>query len=219
MITVMIGALVLGVMIVVVLALSEKVDENSAKIKKIIKERQLKVSAEIRNEVRENLLVKSVCCMEKDKTPEEVENSCAECGCEDVSKSMEDYTFPYGNPVSVDLTVEVPVYKCEGCGYQWMNYEAGDIMDAYVEEWKKENILEAGNIYMEPIEIKHADLERVNGNSMFRSVCPVCKEGTLLVGRDQKTFKLIAEDNCILCGQHFVYTDIDELRKKVGEIE
>lgn len=148
-----------------------------------------------------------------------MEGNCGECGGTDISRSMKDHTFPYGHPVSVALTVEIPVYKCndEECNFQWYNWEAEEIMDEYIKQWKKEHVLEACNIFMKPIEVKHANLERVSDNSIFRSICPVCAEGTLLVGRDQTTFKLVAEDNCILCGQHFIYTDINELRKKGGE--
>ena len=77
--------------------------------------------------------------------------------------------------------------------------------------------LAASNVYNNPITVVHADLERANDESIFRSVCPVCEEGLLMVGRDQSTFKLVAEDNCILCGQKVVYSDIDDLRKKAGE--
>jgi len=65
----------------------------------------------------------------------------------------------------------------------------------------------------EPIHVKHADLTRSEADSMFKSECPVC-DGMLLVARDQRTFELRAEDRCILCGQRFVYDDIEELRKK-----
>ncbi len=73
------------------------------------------------------------------------------------------------------------------------------------------------NIYNEPVTVKHAELERANDESMFRSICPTCKKGYLMVKRNQKTFKLEADDHCILCGQHFLYADIEELRKKAGE--
>ena len=77
--------------------------------------------------------------------------------------------------------------------------------------------LAASNIYNKPVEVAHTELERTSDESMFRSVCPVCEEGTLLVRRDHETFKLIESDNCVLCGQQFVYLDIDDLRKKAGE--
>ena len=68
-----------------------------------------------------------------------------------------------------------------------------------------------------PIKVKHAELDRANDESVFKSICPVCKEGVLLVSRNRTTYKLVEEDYCILCGQQFIYTDIDELRKKAGE--
>lgn len=73
------------------------------------------------------------------------------------------------------------------------------------------------NIYNEPVTVKHAELERASDESMFRSICPTCKKGYLMVRRHSKTFKLEAHDNCILCGQHFIYSDIEELRNKAGE--
>jgi len=74
--------------------------------------------------------------------------------------------------------------------------------------------VEAINIDKEPIEVKHSELERADDNSSFRSDCPVCKDGVLLVQRDQSNFKLLAEDHCVLCGQKFIYSDIEELRER-----
>ncbi len=53
----------------------------------------------------------------------------------------------------------------------------------------------------------HADLERASDDSPFRSVCPACKRGTLLVRRDQETFRLLNVDICTLCAQTVVYKD------------
>ncbi len=64
------------------------------------------------------------------------------------------------------------------------------------------------NLNKEPIFVRHADLERADENSQFRSNCPVCKHGVLFVMRDQQTFELLKNDRCCLCGQPFVYTDI-----------
>jgi hypothetical protein len=66
------------------------------------------------------------------------------------------------------------------------------------------------NIGEKPIFIKHASLERLSDNSQYRSLCPVCKIGVLLVRRDPVTFELCQEDYCILCCQHIIYTDIGE---------
>ena len=69
------------------------------------------------------------------------------------------------------------------------------------------------NIDKDSIEVEHKNLIRFNDDSMFRSNCPVCEDGILLVRRDNETFKLLAEDRCIACGQRVIYTDIDELQK------
>ena len=58
----------------------------------------------------------------------------------------------------------------------------------------------------DPITVKQAELER-SGGSEFRSVCPVCKEGVLLVQRDRETLEIINTDRCIICGQAFIYED------------
>jgi cytochrome c1 len=63
------------------------------------------------------------------------------------------------------------------------------------------------------IQVKHAELQR-SDNSVYRSECPICKNGILLVYRNPKTFVLEAFDRCVWCGQSVEYTDIGELRKK-----
>lgn len=57
------------------------------------------------------------------------------------------------------------------------------------------------------IRVVHAELERADEDSAYRSVCPVCKTGLLLIHRDKETFKLVRSDICIQCGQGFYYTD------------
>jgi hypothetical protein len=71
------------------------------------------------------------------------------------------------------------------------------------------------NIDKPPLKIKHWKLPRV-GDSQYRRQCPVCKEGLLLVRRDEKTLELQAEDMCTLCAQQVVYEDISEMRFKDG---
>lgn len=67
-------------------------------------------------------------------------------------------------------------------------------------------MIEAGcNLNKVVLRIKHTDLERSSEESPFRSLCPVCKQGFLLVRRHGTT--LSHYDNCILCGQHFIYLD------------
>jgi hypothetical protein len=63
-----------------------------------------------------------------------------------------------------------------------------------------------------PIKVKHADLTRASADSPFKSKCPACPTGLLLVYRDPKTWELEAVDRCVSCGQLFIYDDIDCLR-------
>jgi hypothetical protein len=63
------------------------------------------------------------------------------------------------------------------------------------------------NAHAPVIRVRHADLQRCSEESVFRVKCPVCKEGILLVLRDQVTFQIINLDCCVSCGQHVVYTD------------
>jgi len=65
------------------------------------------------------------------------------------------------------------------------------------------------------IEVYHKDLTRV-GDSAYKSDCPKCKDGVLLIYRDPITFVLQEYDCCVLCGQHFKYLDINELRRAEG---
>lgn len=69
------------------------------------------------------------------------------------------------------------------------------------------------NIEEAIIEVEHAKLERYSEDSLFKSKCPVCDDGVLLLRRHPETFILVEYDACILCGQHVCYTDIDELNK------
>lgn len=72
---------------------------------------------------------------------------------------------------------------------------------------------EVGCNMAEPVmEVHHSDLNRVGKNSMYRSRCPKCREGVLLVRRNLTTFQLAEYDQCIFCGQVFRYLDIDTLR-------
>ena len=61
--------------------------------------------------------------------------------------------------------------------------------------------------------VKHSDLMRV-GHGDYKSICPECDKGLLLMVRDpNRGLKLRAEDRCVLCGQQYEYTDIDEINK------
>lgn len=68
---------------------------------------------------------------------------------------------------------------------------------------------EIGKNIKEPFRIvKHTDLERVSDESPFRSWCPVCQKGILLVRRDDN-LELSTLDNCTDCGQQFFYEDTE----------
>lgn len=79
------------------------------------------------------------------------------------------------------------------------------------------------NIYKPVIQLRHSDLELyMPKQSMYRVICPICKKGLMLVGRDQKTLEIVPEDICILCGQHVYYTDYKEIehgRHGLGNLE
>lgn len=70
------------------------------------------------------------------------------------------------------------------------------------------------NVKNEIIKLNYKDLKRAVEGHPYRSICPICKKGVLLVGRNNKTLELQAMDYCILCGQHYIYMDIGELRKR-----
>lgn len=68
------------------------------------------------------------------------------------------------------------------------------------------------NVNKPPIRVRHADLTRSTPNSLYRSRCPACPDGDLLVRRNPKTFSLEEVDYCVACAQAFIYMDIAELR-------
>jgi len=69
------------------------------------------------------------------------------------------------------------------------------------------------NLLKSILEIPHMELERY-GNSIYKSVCPVCHKGLLLVRRHQETLIFEEYDSCVLCGQRIRYLDINNLRKR-----
>lgn len=62
------------------------------------------------------------------------------------------------------------------------------------------------NVDKPVIEVSHASLKRAS-DGPYRSHCPVCNNGFLLVRRDQKTLRLLKLDICLGCGQRVRYTD------------
>jgi hypothetical protein len=69
----------------------------------------------------------------------------------------------------------------------------------------------APNINEPPMRVRHAELKRADKDSAYKSICPVCNTGWLLVERDIKTFQLNPIDRCTRCGQHVIYSDIHEI--------
>jgi hypothetical protein len=63
------------------------------------------------------------------------------------------------------------------------------------------------NLHKEPLRVRHADLERWSTESAYKSKCPTCSQGLLLVHRHPETFELINLDHCVSCGQRFIYED------------
>lgn len=70
----------------------------------------------------------------------------------------------------------------------------------------------ASNLRAPVLDVRHAQLER-SDDSPYRSVCPMCHEGLLLMRRDPQTFILQDTDICCSCGQRFKYIDIEEVGK------
>lgn len=71
------------------------------------------------------------------------------------------------------------------------------------------------NLNSPVIHVRHTNLQRWDlENSLFKSCCPACDKGVLLVARDLVSFKLLREDRCIACGQRVRYTDL-----KIGSEE
>jgi hypothetical protein len=74
-------------------------------------------------------------------------------------------------------------------------------------------------------EVYHKDLMRFSDESMFKSLCSLCG-GILLVRRNQPDLYLSRFDNCVKCGQFYLYLDdkidheefdmtVDEYRTKL----
>jgi hypothetical protein len=73
------------------------------------------------------------------------------------------------------------------------------------------------NLNKPTISVYHSRLCRTVDDSAYRSLCPCCENGTLLVYREKESpYKLKKEDMCICCGQNFCYLDIDVLNEREG---
>ncbi len=62
------------------------------------------------------------------------------------------------------------------------------------------------NYHRPVMKVKHADLKRYS-ESDFKTICPMCEEGLLLVHRDQTTLELLRHDHCTGCAQQVYYID------------
>ncbi len=62
-------------------------------------------------------------------------------------------------------------------------------------------------LHAAPVTVSHTDLKRWSDESPYRSRCPVCDQGILLVNRDQTTLALINVDRCTYCAQMIIYSD------------
>lgn len=63
------------------------------------------------------------------------------------------------------------------------------------------------NLNKPTIKIEHSKLERYDEDSAYKSKCPACNNGILLIHRDDKSFSIQRNDMCTNCGQKFYYTD------------
>lgn len=71
------------------------------------------------------------------------------------------------------------------------------------------------NFGKKPIHVNFFLLDDPGLGGNYKSECPVCKDGLLLMTRDSNTGELLNRDSCTLCGQQFIFDDIS-LVKKVG---
>ena len=57
---------------------------------------------------------------------------CPECNSTEViTEENIPYLFPYGmKPNQIMLEVQIPIRKCQKCGFQYMDHESEDIIDA-----------------------------------------------------------------------------------------
>ena len=66
-----------------------------------------------------------------------------------------------------------------------------------------------------PLHVNFYFLKRFD-TSNFRCECPECGEGVLTMQRDLGTGELMNTNRCSLCGQQFIFDDIEFVRKAGG---
>lgn len=79
---------------------------------------------------------------------------------------------------------------------------------------QKMDDLMGSNICKPLIKVKHRYLLRSNEESIYRSICPICELGALLIRRESVGGALSKTDTCILCAQQFEYVDLDEIESQ-----
>ena len=62
-------------------------------------------------------------------------DKCPSCGSEDTVEANETYTFDYGTPVSVPLTVTHPIMRCHTCKESWFDYRGEEAREAIVSKY------------------------------------------------------------------------------------
>lgn len=68
------------------------------------------------------------------------------------------------------------------------------------------------NMDAAPIEVLWSDLQREDRERLYRSKCPACPDGILMVYRKEPTYLTFSRhDRCIACGQAVHYLDADIL--------
>ena len=72
------------------------------------------------------------------------------------------------------------------------------------------------NFQNPPIEVSHFTLDGAGRPNQWKSECPVCGTGLLLVNRNSETLAIESYDCCTFCGQHFLYTDVEDMQRKDG---
>ena len=81
----------------------------------------------------------------------------------------------------------------------------------------KKIVKEGENYLRKPIHIRHRSLKRASKYNDFVSFCPICYDGILPM-QDEKTFKLKKHDRCNICGQRFIYTDINNISERLKAV-
>lgn len=57
---------------------------------------------------------------------------CPICSGKKIDKKIKEYSFPWGSPDPIILSVNVPVLICQTCKFEWTGHEAEQIIDEHV---------------------------------------------------------------------------------------